>query len=81
MIRQPHASAQSNLGHMYAQGHGVPYDRLRAHLWFNLAAANFKDEDLANESRIARENVARTMTRDQIAEAQRLAREWKPKKE
>ena len=31
--------AQNNLGAMYAKGQGVPQDYVRAHMWFNLAAA------------------------------------------
>ena len=36
---QGHASAQYNLGIMYANGQGVPQDYVRAHMWFNLSAA------------------------------------------
>ena len=65
------ASAQFNLGVMYANGEGVPQDYVSAHMWLNLAAAT-GDED----ARKARENVAASMTREQIAEAQARAREW-----
>jgi TPR repeat protein len=78
------ASAQFNLGAMYADGHGVPQDYVLAHMWFNLAAAqsdmNFKGVE-AQTNKYAfqqRDAVAAKMTPDQIAEAQRLAREWKP---
>ncbi len=50
-------------------------------MWFNLAASHFAlgpYRDLAVEGR---DTVATGMTPAQIAEAQRLAREWKPKKE
>jgi len=80
------ASAQFDLGLMYASGHGVPQDYVLAHMWFNLSASsNRGDQSLqaaaaTNERRIqARDEVARKMTPDQIAEAQRRAREWKPK--
>jgi hypothetical protein len=43
-------------------------------MWFSLAAAN--GMDAAGK---ARDQLAAQMTPDQIAEAQRLAREWKPK--
>ncbi len=80
------AIAQKNLGAMYAQGKGVPQDYVLAHMWCNLAAAGASDvkdrklatfvRELATETRDA---LARKMTPAQIAEAQRLAREWKPK--
>ena len=75
------ARAQYNLGLFYAQGTaGVP-DNVSAHMWFNLAAAHFPAS--ATDDRDAavnyRDLVERKMTRDQIAEAQKRAREWKPK--
>jgi TPR repeat protein len=58
---------------MYAEGHGVAQDYVQAHMWFNLAAAKGD----ANGSR-DRSMVAGQMTTPEIAEAQRLARNWKP---
>jgi TPR repeat protein len=69
------AVAQSMLSFMYATGRGVPQDDTLAHMWCNLAASNGFDEAAKNRDLIAKE-----MTPEQIAEAQRLAREWKPKK-
>ena len=69
--------AQMSLGQLYENGRGVPQDFVLAHMWLNLAAAagpTLMQEGLAKE----REAVASLMTQDQIAEAQRLAREWKP---
>jgi len=75
--------AQINLGFMYGRGQGVPQDYVQAHMWFNLAASRFpasegEKRELAGANR---DLVASKMTPAQIAEAQRLAREWKPKKE
>ena len=70
---QGDAGAQSNLGVMYAKGEGVPQDYVLAHLWFNLAAAQGDANAVDN-----RDIAASKMTRDQLAEAQRLARDWKP---
>ena len=67
--------AQVDLGFMYANGWGVPQDYVLAHMWFNLAAAQDGDP-LPTEMR---DTVAKRMTTAQIAEAQRLAREWKSK--
>ena len=71
---QGDADAQSNLGLMYANGRGVPQDHVQAHKWFDLAGAG-GDED----GRKNRDRLATRMTLAQIAEAQRLAREWQPK--
>jgi len=71
---QGDALAQTNLGAMYDNGMGVVQDYVQAHMWNSLAAAQ--------GVKIARENrndTAKKMTPVQIAEAQRLAREWKPK--
>ena len=66
--------AFTKLGWMYAQGRGVLQDFIQAHKWYNLSAA--QGEPRAAE---ARDALTKQMTPAQIAEAQRLAREWKPK--
>ena len=71
---QGNTSAQTNLGLMYANGQGVPQDDVQAHMWFNLAAAKGHADAIKN-----RDIAAAKMTPAQIAEAQKLAREWKPK--
>jgi hypothetical protein len=73
--------AQFNLGIMYWNGKGIPQDKVQAHLWFNLAAARFSESDPSGRASAAnnRDLVARDMSREEIAEAQKLAREWKPK--
>jgi TPR repeat protein len=59
------------LGMLYATGRDVDIDLVTAHKWFNLASAR------GNESaRTYRVELAREMTAEQIAEAQRQAREW-----
>ena len=71
---QGNASAQDSLGIMYAEGQGVRQDIVQAHMWFDLAAA--QGDDKAKENR---DEAASEMTPDQIAKAQRLAREWMAK--
>jgi hypothetical protein len=71
---QGHALAFAKLGWMSEQGRGVLQDFIQAHKWYNLAAANGHGK--AAEYRDA---LAKQMTPAQIAEAQKLAREWKPK--
>jgi hypothetical protein len=60
---QGHDVAQSKLGVMYARGRGVPQDFVQAHKWFIIAGHT---DDV----------LPRRMTSAQIAEAQKLAREW-----
>ena len=73
------SSGQYNLGVMYDDGRGVTQDYIQAHKWYNLAASKSagKVREAAAKNR---DSVANQMTREQIAEAQRLAREWKPKR-
>ncbi len=75
---QGNARAQWILGSMYRDGEGVPQDYVRAHKWINLAASRASAEK-NKEDASARDRVAEKMTPAQIAETQRLAREWKPK--
>jgi uncharacterized protein len=72
--------AQLNLGVMYGLGQGVPRDYVQAHMWINLASAS-KQLDAVDHGKAvqARDAAAANMTPAQIAEAQRLASEWKPK--
>jgi uncharacterized protein len=70
---QGHPDARFYLGVMYAKGDGVPQDYIRAHLWLSLSAAQGNQKAIT-----AREVAERTMTPVQIAEAQKLARDWKP---
>ena len=59
------------LGMLYATGRDVAADLVVAHKWFNLAAARGSASALAHRIELARE-----MSVEQIAEAQKLAREW-----
>ena len=73
---QGQAEAQMNLGLRYFQGRGVHQDDVLAHKWFNLAAAHGLEDAKEN-----REIMASNMTTNQIAEAQKLAREWLAERE
>ena len=77
---QGDAQAQYNLALSYARGEGTEADNVSAHMWFNLAAASFPAADTRNRTAAARsrDTVAGKMSAEQITEAQRLAREWKP---
>jgi TPR repeat protein len=68
---QGYAAAQNNLGDMYENGQGVPEDHVPAYMWYNLAAAQGSEIAQSNK-----DLLEQRMTREQIAEAQRLSREW-----
>ena len=82
---QGNASGQWGLGSRYASGQGVPRDYIHAHMWFNLAQSKLTlsstDSIIRQLIREEQDRVESKMTPAEIAEAQRLAREWKPKKE
>jgi hypothetical protein len=70
---QRDALAFAKLGRMYEQGRGVPLDFVHAHMCYNLSVAHGEKRAVEN-----RDALTRQMDPDQIAEAQRLAVEWKP---
>ena len=62
-------------------GLGLPRDGVQAYKWFDLAASRFsasekESRDMAVENR---DLVVAELTPAQIAEVQKLAREWRPK--
>ena len=65
------ADALYNLGLLYSTGQGVALDYVQAHKWFNLAAMRGNQA-----ARSSRAELAKEMTADEIAAAQREAREW-----
>ena len=71
---QGDALAFAKLGRMYERGQGAPQDFIQAQMWYTLSSAH--GEQRAAE---ARDALAKQMTPAQIAEAERLARKWKPK--
>ncbi len=74
---QGHPSGQFLLASMYANGQGVQRDDVEASMWLNLAAAQSSGADRERVV-LARDAIAERMTFEQIAEAQRRAREWTP---
>ena len=77
--RQGDARAQLAIGLMYAEDLGVPQDYVQAHMWCNLSSKEAVS-GLA-EGAEARDRVAQKMTSEEISEAKRLAREFRPKME
>ena len=77
---QGQTMAQGALGLRYVAGKGVPRDYILAYMWLNLAAAHetyapYREMDAKMRDLI----FPPLITPDQIAEAQRMAREWRPK--
>ncbi|MFA7588369.1 MAG: hypothetical protein WCY11_19650 [Novosphingobium sp.] len=66
------ATACFDMGVAHSTGsHGVEWDLVEAHKWFNLAALAGLEE-----AATCRAEIAEDMTAREIAEAQRRAREW-----
>jgi len=70
---QGDTNGQLSLGDAYANGYGVPKNYIEAYKWLSLAASQ-GDEPVRNDL----SNLEMRMTPEQVAEAQRLAREFKP---
>ena len=71
-------AAQNTLGLCYLKGKGVAKDYVEAYKWFNLAGA--KGGDIADDAKINLAAAERFLKPDQVAEAQRLALEFTPRK-
>ncbi len=76
---QGEANAQNLLGLMYGKGRGVPQDYVQAHMWYNLAASRLPPGADRVGAVKNRDILSAWMTPAQIAEAERLAREWMEK--
>jgi TPR repeat protein len=86
-------SGQLTLGEMYEKGQAVLQGFVTAYMWYNLAATGFSNLSSISDEKIfkrvhsefmeraisARDALARRMTSTQLAEGQRLAKEWRPK--
>jgi TPR repeat protein len=72
---QGYPGAQWRLGACYKDGDGVPKDDVLAHMWLSLAGETIP------MAKNWRDHLSRSMTPEQIAKAQRLCQEWKPKQQ
>jgi hypothetical protein len=70
---QADASAQFNLGEMYAGGRGVLQNRVMAFALFNVAAAN--DPSTHHQASASLEKLSSLMTAAEIAESLSLSRD------
>ncbi len=64
-------AAQISLGKMYSIGFGAPLDIVQAHMWYSVAAllGDFNAE-------FDRDELARTMSEEDVAKAEALAQAW-----
>ena len=77
---QGDAKAQFALGLMYRNGESVSQDYVRAHMWLNLAASSLAiDTDMRERAREYRDAIARRFSPEELARAQRMAHEWRPR--
>lgn len=75
--QQGEPTGQFLLGLLFDKGYGVPQDWVAAEVWLNLAAAHARGRQQEYFSRI-RDAVARKLTLNQLADAQRQASAWAP---
>lgn len=68
---QGHASAQYELGLIYRTGYGLATDQVQSYMWLNLAAAAGIQQAV-----MARDEVMRSLSSKQLAQAQKNSREW-----
>jgi TPR repeat protein len=71
---QGEAVAQTKIAIMYEDAQGVPRDLVQAYKWYSLAITSGD-----KPATLLRNTLADRMKEAQIAEAQKLAQEWKPK--
>ena len=71
--KQGSVLAQNNLGLMYANGNGVRRDDVRALLWFSVAATTGDSHAARVSATVNRDETARTMSAQQIDQAQAMA--------
>jgi len=76
---QGNVYAQASLGILYHSGKGLPHDDVQSEMWLTISAEHAPKDDRDTIVEM-RDSVAAHLTPQQLAEAQRLAREWKPKK-
>ncbi len=76
LAEQGHPLAQFNLSFMYSEGRGVTKDPVQSHMWMSLASSKLPPGKSREDAIKALSTLAKWMTPAQIAEAQRLTREW-----
>lgn len=70
---QGNSIAQFNLGVMHLRGEGISKNLILAYKWFIISSSAGYEHAIK-----ARDTIARNLTSAQIAEAQKLANQWRP---
>jgi TPR repeat protein len=73
--RQGNKVAQTQLGNMYRLGRGVPQNYVMAYMWLDLASKKGSTQAVQLKS-----SVSGKMTKEQIAEAKKLLKNWNAKR-
>ena len=71
---QGESLAQYRLGNMYSKGEGVTQDFIEAHKWLSIAEKNVATN--IKEVKNLRADIENRMAQEQIADAQKKAKEW-----
>ncbi len=71
--------ARNDLGVMCRDGLGIQRDDMRFHIWFSLAVSRFPPGEDRDGSAQGRDGLAKFMSPDQIAWAEKRVRMWKPR--
>ncbi len=76
-----YAEAQYNLGYMYFSDNAITQDYLHALMWSYIASAHATNNEIRKKAVDLSNEIALKMSKNQILEAQKLAKEWTEKKE
>ena len=76
---QGHARAQSFLGGLYFSGNGIPKNNIQAYKWWALSEKHFSSSKHREFAREDLNQLKKKMTPEEVSEAEKLVREWKPK--
>ena len=75
---QGYPPAQAGLAYMYEYGAGVERDEMRAYMWLELATAGAANDFSRRLFSAKQDELGERLTPGQVADAKRLAVEWKP---
>lgn len=68
--------AAASLGILFNFGKGVKRDYVQAYMWYEVAISRMADGDKDSVLEL-RDSLAKNLTREQISQAEELARKWK----
>jgi len=74
--KQGWVPSQRSLVAVYLQGQGVPKDLVQAYKWMTVAMEGTQVGTERLQTGRARDEIAKSMTHDQVEQASQLAREW-----